>query len=189
MDRYYHSFDVEIWFLVALGMFIGRIGSFTGRSSFQSCLSIRLYKREACDHHPWCHCSVRDPPWTCSNMFTWDLLPPLDLFKLVHLDPTSQPVGKLVVSLRLNGLVVTARNSRCVYHSFCTQGGRSWQRRGCVVKGGVHARGHAWQRGMRGGGGVGGGRYVQERRPLKRAVRILLECILVSSCNLLYCIL
>ena len=27
MDRYYHGFDVEIWLLVALGMFIGRIGS------------------------------------------------------------------------------------------------------------------------------------------------------------------
>ena len=26
-------------------------------------------------------------PPTCSNMFTRDLLPPLDLFKLVHLDP------------------------------------------------------------------------------------------------------
>ena len=45
------------------------------------------------------------------------------------------------------------------------------------------ARGHMWQAGMRGRGGVrgkgrGGGAW-QERRPLQRTVRILLECILV----------
>ena len=90
-------------------------------------------------------------------MFTWDLLPPLDLFRLVHLDPTSQPVGKLVVSLRLNGLVVTARNSRCVYHSFCTQGGACVAKEGMCGKGwrtcqgACMAEGHAWR-----GGGWGG---------------------------------
>ena len=55
---------------------------------------------------------------------------------------------------------------------------------------------HAWQGGMCGGGGAWqkggmhdrelGGACVQERRPLKRAVRILLECIRVitnSACH------
>ena len=54
-------------------------------------------------------------------------------------------------------------------------GGHVWQR-ACVV-GGVHGRGHAWH-----GGVHGRGAYMargQERRPLQRAVRILLECILV----------
>ena len=81
--------DVEIWFLVALGMFIGRIGSLReGQVFSRVCLS-GCTKERPCDHHPWCHCSVRDSPLppTCSNMFTWDLLPPLDLFRLVHLDP------------------------------------------------------------------------------------------------------
>ena len=42
-------------------------------------------------------------------------------------------------------------------------------------------RGHAWQ-GGHGGGMLGrGGHAWQERRPLQRAVRILLECILVPS--------
>ena len=60
----------------------------------------------------------------------------------------------------------------------------------CVV-GGVHARGcaclgGAWQGSMGGGGvhGQGGGECAwQERRPLQRCVRILMECILVClSC-------
>ena len=53
--------------------------------------------------------------------------------------------------------------------------------------GGVRGGGHAWQRGApdRGhacGEGGGGGRSAwQERRPLQRVVRILVECILVSN--------
>ena len=43
----------------------------------------------------------------------------------------------------------------------------------------VH-RGHVWQRGGVGVHGEGGGGHVwQERRPLQRTVRILLQCILV----------
>ena len=63
-------------------------------------------------------------------------------------------------------------------------------------------RGHAWQGGtcmakwacMAGGGGMcGGGTCVavgrgwQEKRQLQRAVRILLECILVDGCKGLIC--
>ena len=60
----------------------------------------------------------------------------------------------------------------------------------CVAGGGVcMAGGHAWQEvctagvciaGARVGGMQGRGRGWQERRPLQRAVRILLECILVD---------
>ena len=49
-------------------------------------------------------------------------------------------------------------------------GGMHGNGRGCAAKGG-----HAWQRGMC----VARGACVQEKRPLKRAVRILLECNLV----------
>ena len=45
--------------------------------------------------------------------------------------------------------------------------GKKWA---CVAKGGMHDRGNAWQ----------GGLVWQERRPLQRTVRILLECILVD---------
>ena len=64
-----------------------------------------------------------------------------------------------------------------------------------MVKGGMYGKGwgHEWRGGLHGGGvwqGVHGkgaymaevhgkGACMQERRPLKRAVRILLECILV----------
>ena len=56
----------------------------------------------------------------------------------------------------------------------------------CMAKGGhVCQRGHAWQGGilaggMHGGGVHGRGSTWQERRPLQRTVRILLECILVA---------
>ena len=56
---------------------------------------------------------------------------------------------------------------------------------GGVHGGGVHGRrlcvaeGYAWQ-----GGGVAEGSCVQERRPLKWVVCILLECILVHDCVL-----
>ena len=56
----------------------------------------------------------------------------------------------------------------------CVVGGHAWQ--------GVMARGHTWQGdNTHGNGGVHGkgGACVQEKRPLKRAVHILLECILV----------
>ena len=48
--------------------------------------------------------------------------------------------------------------------------GRGECGRGHVWQGGVHGRGHVWQ----------------ERRPLQRTVRILLECILVLSNDDLY---
>ena len=62
---------------------------------------------------------------------------------------------------------------------------------GACVAGGMHGRGHAWWGGMHGKGAcvvgecawqgacVTQGHAWQERRPLQRAVRILLECILV----------
>ena len=47
--------------------------------------------------------------------------------------------------------------------------GYAWHKCACVAKGGMHGKGrHAWQ-----------GVCVQERRPLKRVVHILLECILL----------
>ena len=51
----------------------------------------------------------------------------------------------------------------------------------CVAKGGVHGEGgHTWQRGAcMAGGCTWWGSAWQERRPLQRTVRILLECILV----------
>ena len=72
---------------------------------------------------------------------------------------------------------------RHAWQGVCMAGGHAgW--------GGVRGRGHAWQRacmagGMRDGGhcmaGGGGGRCAwQERRPLQRTVRILLECFLIS---------
>ena len=72
------------------------------------------------------------------------------------------------------------------------KGKHAWHGGSCMVKGGVHGEGgHVWQRGsMHGMGGhawrrgacmVKGRHAWQERRPLQRAVRILLECILVFN--------
>ena len=80
----------------------------------------------------------------------------------------------------------------------CVAGGGACMARGHVWRGGMHGRGRAWQGGVhgkgawvvggvRGKGGVhdtgdvwgGGERAWQERWPLLRTVRILLECILV----------
>ena len=66
--------------------------------------------------------------------------------------------------------------------------GHAWQVGACVCVwgGGMHGRGecgrgHVWQGGVHGRGHVW-----QERRPLQRTVRILLECILVLSNDDLY---
>ena len=79
-----------------------------------------------------------------------------------------------------------------VYGRVCREaiyGSKPWTHQNgggvCMVEG-VRGRGHAWQ-GAHGEGGVhgkAGGRVAggctwQERRPLQRTVRILLECILV----------
>ena len=72
-----------------------------------------------------------------------------------------------------------------VWWGSCVVGGHVWQ-------GGMHGRGHVWQGSVHGGGmrgeggmcgkggmcGEGGGTW-QERWPLQRTIRILLECILV----------
>ena len=76
-------------------------------------------------------------------------------------------------------------------------GGCVWQGGG-ICSAGMHGRGCAWQGGVHGGGGMCGrevcvagraclaggpgreGCAWQERRPLQRIVRILLECILVD---------
>ena len=47
--------------------------------------------------------------------------------------------------------------------------------RGACVGGGMHGGGHAWQGACMAGG------CMQERRPFKWVVRILLKCILVSG--------
>ena len=65
----------------------------------------------------------------------------------------------------------------CMAGSMCGRG-HVWQ--GCMHGGGVHGGGLVWQ----GGGdmhGRGGMHTWQERLPLQRTVRILLECILVLS--------
>ena len=57
---------------------------------------------------------------------------------------------------------------------------------GVCGRGGMHGRGHAWQGGACMTGDVcggGGGHVWQERQPLQRTVRILLECILVLYIN------
>ena len=89
-----------------------------------------------------------------------------------------------------------------VCQSFCSQGGggRAWQgvgmhgrewacmAGGACMTGGVHGRGHLWQ-GIRVWQRVCVvGACVQERRPLKRALRILLECILVINNFAFLCI-
>ena len=61
----------------------------------------------------------------------------------------------------------------------CMVGGHAWW--GCVT-GGMHGRGCVWWGGCAWQGAcVAGGCVWQERRPLQRMVRILLECILVIS--------
>ena len=57
----------------------------------------------------------------------------------------------------------------------CGGGGDVWQ--AACMAGGVHCRGHAWQGACMGGGHAWRGHAWQEKR--QRAVRILLECILV----------
>ena len=58
----------------------------------------------------------------------------------------------------------------------CGEGGHAWPGGTCMAKGGMCGEeGHAWPGGM-----CGRERAWQERRPLQRTVRILLECILVT---------
>ena len=67
-----------------------------------------------------------------------------------------------------------------VWHGVRMAGGHAWW--GMCMAGGMHGRGHAWQGAMHGGGHVWlGGHVWQERWPLQREVRILLECILVKK--------
>ena len=86
---------------------------------------------------------------------------------------------------------------RGVHGRGCMAGGHTWQGGACMAVGHAWQGGHAWPGGMRGrrvcmaGGGVhgrgaylvgvcmAGGHVWQEKRQLQRAVRILLECILV----------
>ena len=60
----------------------------------------------------------------------------------------------------------------CDKGGVCMAGGMCGRVGACAVGGGMHGRGHAWQ---------GEGHARQERWPLQRTVRILLECILVIS--------
>ena len=72
----------------------------------------------------------------------------------------------------------------------CVAGGHGWQLgvhgkggmhgRGACVAGGMHGRGMC-SRGHGSKGGVNGKGHACRRRSLKRAVRILLECILVFN--------
>ena len=52
----------------------------------------------------------------------------------------------------------------------CMTEGHAWQ-----GMWGIHDRGHAWQGGMQ-----GRGHAWEERRPLERAIRILMKCIPVQ---------
>ena len=66
------------------------------------------------------------------------------------------------------------------------QGGHVWGMGTCMARGECVVEGVRGKRGGMHGREFGGGACVQERRPLKRAVRILLECILVitnSACH------
>ena len=73
----------------------------------------------------------------------------------------------------------------CFYRCVCLStggGGRAWHVAwGCAWQGGIHDRGHAWGGCVHGGGG---GACVPQQilrdTVNERAVRILLECILVS---------
>ena len=67
--------------------------------------------------------------------------------------------------------------SHSVYRGGCVRGGGVHGRRGLCVAGGMHGRGLC-QEGMLGRGSMCGSGW-QERRPLQRMVRILLEWILV----------
>ena len=60
-----------------------------------------------------------------------------------------------------------------------TKGGACMAKGDMHGEGGVHDRGCAWQGDLRGKGVC-----VQERQPLTRAVRILLQCILVVFINI-----
>ena len=95
--------------------------------------------------------------------------------------------GQIHQAKVLRYLIFTVRNSSCGKVMFSQAsvilftGGRAWQGacmaggmcgRGVCMAGGMHGRGHEWQ-------GVVHGRR-QERWPLQRTVRILLECILVK---------
>ena len=78
---------------------------------------------------------------------------------------------------------------RSVCQSFCPEREACLVGRGACMAGGVLDRGHVWQEvcvtgGMCGKGGMfSKGVCVPERQPLKRAVRFLLECILVLFCS------
>ena len=70
--------------------------------------------------------------------------------------------------------------------SVCPQGRGMHGKGVCIVRGvhgrgGVHCRGHAWQGCALQGACMAGGCAWQQRRPLQRTVRILLECILVVN--------
>ena len=70
----------------------------------------------------------------------------------------------------------------CAWQGVCMAGGVHG--RGSINgMGGMHGRGHVWQVGKCGRGCV---HVWQERRPLLRMVRILLECILVILVTALY---
>ena len=144
----------------------------------------------------------------CSNLFSLDLTVPVsptktpthptvsDMFKLVH--HKSYTVGKRAVGIRLRCLLVAIRNSSCGKVIFLHLSVSHSVHRGvCVAEGHVWQEG-AWQAGVCGRGGVhdrrrdawfgeGGVRSWQERRPLQRTVRILLECILVNCVNTILC--
>ena len=93
--------------------------------------------------------------------------------------------------------VCVAWGGACLVKGGCMAGGLAWQGDLCTTGGmratkgmcggGVHGRGCVWQGvcvagGVHGGGSVwwrGAGHAWQERQPLQRAVRILLECFLV----------
>ena len=63
-----------------------------------------------------------------------------------------------------------ARGHACMAGSVCGRGGA------CMAGGHALQGGHAWQ-----GACMAGRRVWQERRPLQRTVRILLQCILFTS--------
>ena len=73
--------------------------------------------------------------------------------------------------LQSKQFLITVGNSSCGKVMFSQACVKNSVHRG----GGMHTRGRAWQ-----GACVAGGRVSQERRPLQRTVRILLECILVG---------
>ena len=108
----------------------------------------------------------RDPlALTSSDMLNLDFTiygHPSNMLKIVHY--VVQTVGKRAVCIQLKCILVTVRNSSFekvmfLQVSVCPQWGRAWQG---VCMGGEE---HPWQ----------------ERRPLQRTVRILLECILVVT--------